>query len=133
MLMPTVHRYMTLNPHTVTPYQPVASAHRLMREHGFHHVPVVEDGRLVGTISDRDLRLVRVGIADPDKVCVGEVMNADALAVTAEMPLDEAIELMSTSRCDSLIVLDKTGGVVGIMTSTDALWALTDLLRREAA
>ena len=133
MLMPTVHRYMTLGPYTVSPYEPMSSAHRLMRKHGFHHVPVVEEGKLVGIISDRDLHLVLPDSANPDTVCVAEVMSTCPLAVTSEMPLDEAIELMSTSRCGALVVLGKTGNVVGILTSSDALWALTDLLRREAA
>ena len=133
MLMPTVHRYMTANPYTVAPCDSMARAHRLMREHGFRHLPVVEDGRLVGMLSDRDLHLVRAGAVDPEKIRVAEAMTRSVLAVTAEMPLDEAIELMSTSSKHSLVVLGTLGAVVGILTSSDALWALTDLLRREAA
>jgi acetoin utilization protein AcuB len=64
---------------------------------------------------------------------VHRYMTLNPLTVTAEMPLDEAIELMSTSRSGALIVLGKTGTVLGILTASDALWALTDLLRREAA
>src|SRR6188768_278368 len=99
MLMPTVERYMTRNPYTVSPYEPMSHAHRLMRQHGFHHVPVIDDDQLVGLITDRDLHLVLAGEVDPESVRVTDVMTTSPLAVTAEMPLDEAIELMSTSRC----------------------------------
>jgi len=132
MLMPTVHRYMTSNPFTVHPRDPMAKAHALMRKHDIRHLPVVDDGLLVGIVTDRDLRLERTETPDPNTVLVAHVMTKCVLGVTPEMPLDQAIELMSRARCGSLIVVGKTG-VVGILTATDALWALTDLLRREAA
>ncbi len=133
MLMPTVSRYMTLNPSTVSPRDSMATAHALMRQHGFRHLPVVDDGKLVGILSDRDLRLEKIqGCSDPEHVRAGDVMTKSVFAVTPETPLDEAIELMSTSRCGSLVAVGKTG-VAGILTASDALWALTDLLRREAA
>jgi acetoin utilization protein AcuB len=132
MLMPTVDRYMTLHPYTVVPSDPMSVAHRLMREHLFRHLPVIDDGKLVGILSDRDLHLTQTALSDPNQVTVAEVMTTCVLAVTPETPLDEAIELMSTARCSSLVVMGRTG-VAGILTATDALWALTDLLRREAA
>jgi acetoin utilization protein AcuB len=133
MLMPTVSRYMTMHPHTVSPGDSMAKAHALMRQHGFRHLPVVEDGRLLGILSDRDLRLEHIQDgSNPDAVRAEDVMTKSVIAVTPETPLDEAIELMSASRCSSLVVTGKTG-VAGILTASDALWALTDLLRREAA
>ena len=59
-----------------------------------------------------------------------EAMTKCVLAVTQEPPLDEAIELMRGSRCGSLVAIGRTG-VAGILTATDALSALTDLLRRD--
>src|SRR4051812_19984332 len=132
MLMPTVHRYMTLHPRTVSRHDPMSRAHEIMREHGFRHLPVLEDGKLVGMLSDRDLRLGEARSTDPDAVPVEDVMSRCVIAVTPETPLDEAIELMTAARCSSLVAIGKTG-VVGILTATDALFALTDLLRRNAA
>ena len=59
-------------------------------------------------------------------------MTANPRTVAPDVPVDEAIERRSRDGCDALAVVGKTG-VVGIFTATDALWALTDLLRREAA
>ena len=132
MLMPTVHRFMTMNPYTVGPHEPVSAAHRLMREHGCHHLPVVEGAQLLGVVSDRDLHLMPTSHADPDRIEVGEVMSRPVLAVTPETPFDEAIVLMTAARCSSLVVMG-TAGVAGILTATDALCALTDLLRRNVA
>ena len=132
MLMPTVHRYMTLDPHTVSPRDSMSTAHRVMREQGIRHLPVVDDAKLVGILSDRDLRLGELRSSDPDAIAVEEVMTTCVLAVAPNTPLDEAIELMSTARCSSLVVIGKDG-VVGILTASDALFALTDLLRRNAA
>ena len=131
MLMPTVHRYMTFDPYTVSARDSMTTAHRIMREHDIRHLPVVDDTRLVGIVSDRDLRLRAVS-SDPDAIAVQEVMTTCVLSVTPHTPLDEAIELMSTARCNSLVVIGKDG-VVGILTASDALFALTDLLRRNAA
>jgi acetoin utilization protein AcuB len=130
--MPTVHRYMTFDPYTVSPTDTMSAAHHLMRVHSIRHLPVIENGRLLGILSDRDLRLVHGASADPHETTVAQAMTKTVLAVTPDTPLDEAVQLMSTSRCGSLIVMGKTG-VVGILTATDALVALTELLRREAA
>lgn len=133
MLMPTVSRYMTANPRTVSPADPMTVAHEVMRERGFRHLPVVHHGKLVGILSDRDLHLLEaLRYESPDQVAVGEAMRRVAIAVAPETPLDEAIERMSQERCDAIAVVGPEG-VVGIFTATDALWALADLLRREAA
>jgi acetoin utilization protein AcuB len=133
MLMPTVQRYMTANPRTVAPADPMSIAHELMRAYGFRHVPVVDDGKLVGIVSDRDLHLLEaLRYESADQVTVAEAMRRAVSTVAPDAPLDEAIERMSRERCDALAVVGKAG-VVGIFTATDALWALTDLLRREAA
>ncbi len=128
--MPTVHRYMTMSPHTVLPGQPMSAAHQLMRRHGFHHLPVVDDGKLVGIVSDRDLRLG----TPPSSVetTIDTVMTRCVLAVTPETPLDEAVAILIASKCHCLVVMNKTG-VVGIFTASDGLRALSDILGRTAA
>lgn len=130
MLMPTVNRYMTSNPLKVAPTELMSVAHDMMREQGVCHVPVVLEGKLLGIVSDRDLYVLeplRFG-----EMTVGDVMQRAVSTVAPDAPLDEVIERMSQERCDAIAVVGKTG-VVGIFTATDALWALTDLLRREAA
>ena len=57
MLMPTVSRYMTRQPWTISSQSSLSDAHAVMREHAIRHLPVIDDGKLVGIVSDRDLRL----------------------------------------------------------------------------
>ncbi|MGE0867092.1 MAG: CBS domain-containing protein [Kofleriaceae bacterium] len=133
MLMPSVSRYMTLNPCTISPQDTVATAFALMRSHGFRHLPVTKNGKLVGIISDRDLRIDRTrGATDLEAIRAEDVMTKTVIAVAPETPMDQALQLMSAMRCSSLVAIDKTG-VAGILTASDALWALSDLLRREAS
>lgn len=130
MLMPTVSRYMTANPRVVGPADPMAVAYAMMSEQGIGHVPVVHNGKLVGLVCDRDLHLL-----EPlryDEMTVADAMRRSISTVSPDAPLDEVIERMSRERCDAVAVVGKSG-VVGVFSATDALWALTDLLRREAA
>jgi acetoin utilization protein AcuB len=130
MLMPTVSRYMTLHPHSVAPTDTMACAHDLMRVHGFRHLPVVERGRVVGIVTDRDLRLGPG--SDPFALRVADAMLAPLVVIGPQTGLDEVLELMSTRRCDAVVVIGNEG-LAGIFTASDALWALTDVLRRAAA
>jgi acetoin utilization protein AcuB len=124
---------MTSNPCTVAATDPMSMAHGRMREHGFRHLPVVHDGKLLGIVSDRDVHLLDARqYESPDQVTVGEAMRRGVITAAPDEPLDDVIERMSHERCDGVAVVGK-GGVVGIFTATDARWALTDLLRREAA
>jgi acetoin utilization protein AcuB len=133
MLMPPVDRYMTASPHTVAPTDAMTTAHHLMRAHGFRHLPVVQAGALIGMLSDRDLRLIEaLRYESPDQVTVAEAMTHGAIAFSPHTPLDEVIERMASERCDAVAVVGKRG-VEGIFTASDALRALADLLRREAA
>jgi CBS domain-containing protein len=52
---PTVRQYMTPGPHTISPAQPLTIARRQMLDHEVRHLPVLEGGRIVGLISERDL------------------------------------------------------------------------------
>jgi acetoin utilization protein AcuB len=59
VVVPSVADYMTPGPYMVGPYEPLPKAHELMREHGLRHLPVMDQGALVGILSDRDLNLVQ--------------------------------------------------------------------------
>ena len=64
---PTVELYMTAPAYTIGPEQPLSAAHALMRAHAIRHLPVLEDGALVGLLSLGDLHLLETldGV-DPD-------------------------------------------------------------------
>src|SRR5690606_1318822 len=77
-----IERYMTQSPHTIGRDQTLAAAHRVMREHGIRHLPVLEGGKLVGIVSQRDLHLLEtLDDVDPEQVEVSEAMTQDVYAV----------------------------------------------------
>jgi len=123
--MPPVSRYMTMHPFAIGPRDKLSAARRLMTEHHVKHLPVLEDERLVGIVSDRDLHPVH----PLHDIAVADTMTEDVVTVPRETPIDEVIELMEARGCGSILVVD-AGQVEGIFTLTDALHALGDVLRR---
>lgn len=132
MLMPTVEHYMTREPYQVASSDTLALVKRLMREHDIRHLPVVDEGRLVGIISERDLHVVEAvpGI-HLSRVDVARVM-ASPIDVWAETPIDQVSTLMAEKKRDCVVVRGGQG-IEGVFTATDALLALTDLVRRATA
>lgn len=130
MATPTVERFMSPAPVTIAPERTLAEAHRLMRERGIRHLPVVDGGRLVGLLSQRDLYLLEtLSSVDPASETVGEAMSADPYAIAPGTPLAAVAETMAERRIGSAVVVDR-GAVVGLFTTVDALRALTDVLQR---
>lgn len=124
--MPTIREFMTPSPLTIGSDQPLSVAHRLMREHGIRHLPVLEDGKLVGLVSQRDLYFIEtLRDVDPDKVTVAEAMTTETYVVTPRTHLETVAREMAQQRIGSAVVVDEQGKVVGVFTTTDALRALT--------
>jgi acetoin utilization protein AcuB len=133
MLMPAVSHYMTRQPWTIARNATLAEAHHLMREHNIRHLPVLDDGRLIGIVSRGDLHLLET-IADfpLEDVEVGEAMTPNPFIVTSDTALDEIVEIMANKKYGSVIVVGR-GGVEGIFTTVDACRALADTLRGSIA
>jgi acetoin utilization protein AcuB len=121
---------MSVAPVVVSSDRTLAEAHRLMRERGIRHLPVVDRGRLVGIVSQRDLYLLETlrGV-DAARELVEEAMSSEPFVVGPDAALDEVAEAMAVHRHGSALVVEKTA-LVGIFTTTDALRALVALLRR---
>lgn len=133
---------MTANPVTVTPRNAIRTAVNLMREGGFRRLPVVDRGRLVGIITDRDLRraanspfVVREQWYDNfilDHIEVGSCMTPNPLTIAPTAPIAEAARTMRNHKIGGLPVL-ADGQLVGIITDTDLLDFLIELLEHEPA
>lgn len=123
----TVQEYMSLAPVVVGSGRTLAEAHRLMRERNIRHLPVVDGGRLVGVVSQRDLYLLETlkGV-DPGTETVGEAMAPEPYAVPPDAPLDEVAAEMADRKYGSAVVVDR-GSVIGLFTTVDALRALATL------
>ena len=73
MTEPTIDQFMTRAPHTIGYHQTLATAHRMMRELSIRHLPVLDGGKLVGILSQRDLHFIEtLKDVDPDEVPVSE-------------------------------------------------------------
>jgi len=138
--MRVVADIMTPNPVTVAPRNAIRTAVNLMREGGCRRLPVMDRGRLVGIITDRDLRraanspfVVREQWYDNfilDHIEVGSCMTPAPLTITPDAPIAEAARLMRNHKVGGLPVLSD-GQLVGIVTETDLLDALIELMEPE--
>ena len=105
----------------------------VMRLGRIRHMPVLEDGRVVGVVSSRDLlasSLSRSLDFEPEQrraflraVEVAEVMSDEVVSVSPDATLREAAELMVKRRFGCLPVVDDDGDLVGLVTETDLLRA----------
>jgi len=133
---------MTPNPLTVTPQASIAEAWDVMRELAVRHVPVVEDGVLVGMLSDRDLAQVDVArvlrdegadvLREELETPIVEVMTSDVISVEPETEVGEVIGLLLEHKIGALPVVEAgTREVLGIVSYVDVLRALQDLVEED--
>jgi len=125
-----VKDYMQAIAITVSPTDPLSIAYRLMSELFIRHLPVViEDNRLVGVISDRDIRQAcpSSDVRLPESVrmehlrtmSVGEVMSRKIYTVSPDTPLLEAATTFLEHKFDCLPVVVEDGTLEGIITVSD--------------
>ena len=109
---------MTPNPRTVTPNDSVQNAARIMRDEDTGAVPVVENGRAVGIVTDRDI-VVRVVAEDGQwNRPVREIVTGGIVSATPDMSTREAAELMSEHQIRRLPVIENDC-LVGIVSIGD--------------
>ncbi|MEL7026038.1 MAG: IMP dehydrogenase [Pseudomonadota bacterium] len=104
------------NPITLSPDQTLADAKALGERYRVTGFPVVDNGRLVGIVTNRDMRF-----AADDATPVRVMMTSDNLAVLTEpADLDDARSLMRARRIEKLLVTDKAGKLTGLLTLKDS-------------
>jgi acetoin utilization protein AcuB len=129
----TIANFMTRSVHTIGTKAPLAEAHRMMNDHAIRHLPVLEGGRLVGMLSQRDLHLIEtLKDVDPKEVRVEEAMSQDCYTAEPEDSLAEVAREMAAHKYGSAVIL-RGSEVLGIFTTTDALRALDTVLTARKA
>lgn len=136
-----VERWMKANPITVGPLDSFRHAMNLIRQRGIRHLPVVEGGRLVGIVTDRDVRQASPSAATSleihelhyllEKITIRDIMTSEVVTATPEMPIEAAARLMLTHRIGCLPVL-RGMALVGIITETDILSAFVEVMGIQA-
>ena len=104
-----------------------------MTEHRIRHLPVLDGGRVVGIISDRDLGMVEsIPGIDPDTVTVEEAMTPDPYVVGPEEPLGAVIAALAEHKYGTAVIV-KDNRLAGIFTTVDALQAFAKALGSAAS
>ncbi len=133
-----VERWMTPKVITLKPSDSLAAAIDVMKTKKIRRIPIVSDaGKLVGIVSDRDLKEVSPSRATTldiwelhyvlDKLKLKDVMTKNPWTVTPEMPIEKAALMMLEKKVEGLPVLDAKGALVGILTEGDIFRALVEL------
>ncbi len=139
--MRTVKDWMVRDPVSIGPKATVAEAEALLEARRIRHLPVMDGDRLVGMITDRDVRLA--SMPRPRKepnhrdallelIRVEQVMTRDPASASPDTPIAEAARLMLEHRYGGLPVI-ADGRLVGIITQGDLLKALLHLLKAEGS
>ncbi len=109
---------------TLTPDDYLSTAQSSMWKGGFRRLPVLQDERLVGIITDRDLR---ENLGRLDRTRIGEAMTDNPLTVTPETTLEEAAQTLLKNKIGGLPVVED-GKLIGIITTSDILQAFLDVM-----
>ena len=129
---------MTKNPTVVTPDTGIDTAARLMKKGHFRRLPVVEDGKLVGFLNDKDIMRVSPSPATTlsryevttllSKLKVSDIMQVNVISVGEDATIEEAALLMYKEKVGGLPVVSSVGAVVGIITETDIFKTFVDVM-----
>jgi len=130
-----ISRIMTRKPETVAPTDTMEAVRLIFEKHGFHHIPVVDDGKLVGLVSYTDyLQLIR-SVFDNNQeiranekvlnaVVVKDVMTKSLLCLSADDSTETALRIFKANQFHSLPVIDDKNRLVGIVTTYDLMRVL---------
>lgn len=116
------------------PRNKILTAFKVMDDHGIKHIPVLDDNKLVGMVSDRDV-LLHINIKKtnnqdeilevPD-IYLEQICSSDLITISPFDSIQTAAQLMLTHEIDSLPVVNGSRELIGIITSSDLLKFIAD-------
>ena len=132
-----VENWMNPNVITVDADDSMLDATKLLKEHNIRHLPVLEKGKLVGVITDRDLKRASPSDATALEahellyliatIKVREIMTKNPITVPYNFTIEEAAEILLQAKISGMPVVDKDGDVIGTITQTDLFKVLISL------
>ena len=132
-----VELWMSKNVITVDVNDSMQGAARLIKEHNIRGLPVMENGKLVGVVTDRDLKRASASDATTLKIHellyliseikVKEIMTKDPITIPLDYTIDEAAKVLLENKLSGAPVVDDKGQVVGVITQTDIFRVLVSL------
>ena len=137
-----VSELMTPNPITIAHCETVGKAMESMARYDIRRLPVTKEGKLVGIVSDRDLRQmggrssVKLPKSDRDdaylQLPVEEAMTLSVITIREGQSVQDAIALMVKHKISGLPVIGPDGGLAGMLSEQDVLTYCLSILEREA-
>lgn len=127
----------------VRPEEPIFTARQLMKEKGIRHLPVVDrEGRLVGIVTDRDMRTAMPSqllskeefLLAKERISnhtVADIMTPDPLTIREYHTLQDALLVMNLKKVGAFPVVSESGELKGIISTRDILKAFIDMLNIE--
>lgn len=127
--MTRVDKIMIKDVKTVSSSQSIMKASRCMKEYNIRHVPVVDEGKLVGIICKSDLarwcceQKWDQGISRKELglTTIGKIMTRDVLSIRATESIEKAAELLENKEFHALPVVDNSQNLIGIITTADII------------
>jgi CBS domain-containing protein len=135
-----VNRIMTEPVLTIAPNESLEEALRLFTSYPVHHLPVVEEGRVVGMLSSADVAKLKFFLPPPgtareallkERWQVRKIMRSPALTVAEHDSAQRAAEIMATNGIHALPVVNSNAHLIGIVTTTDMMQGCLDPLPAE--
>ena len=122
---------------TVGANDPMQKATKLLKEHNIRILPVMENGKLVGIITDRDLKRASASDATTleihellyllSKIKVKEIMTKDPITIPPYYTLEETARVLLENKISGAPVVNDKGKVIGIITRDDMLKVLVNM------
>ncbi len=132
-----IKKWMTKDVVTAGPDTSMQVGMRLMQEHHIHILPVIKNGKIIGAVTDLDIKRASASDATTlevhelhhliSKLKLKEIMNKEPIVVPFDYTIDEAAEAMTYNQVSGLPVVDGKSHLVGIITETDVFRALISL------
>jgi acetoin utilization protein AcuB len=132
-----VTNWMSKNVITINEDDSMQEAMKLMKQHSIRMLPVLKDGRLVGVLTDRDLKRASASDATTldvhemlyliTKIKVKSIMSKNPIAVAPDLTVEETAEILLNNKISGAPVVDEKGKIVGTITQTDLFRVLISL------
>jgi acetoin utilization protein AcuB len=132
-----VKKWMSKNVITVNVDDSMQDAIGLLKQHNIRMLPVLKKGKLVGIVTDRDLKKASASDATSleihellyllTKIQVKSIMTKDPITVTTDWTVEETAELLLQNRISGVPVVDDRGDLVGVITQADVFRVLISL------
>ena len=136
----SVKDIMTTKLITITPNDTIGQAQALMKKHKIRQLPVCKNNKILGIITDRDIREI-IGslkltteseLLNLKKEPIEKFMTLNPVTIKENTPLERAVKLINTKKFGSLPICDDEENLVGIITITDISGFLLKVLQEEA-